>query len=145
MNDVIRLPCEIDRAPRHPGFRSRQASGFTLIELLVVMVIIATLLSIVAPRYFGSVDRAKEAALHTNLRILRDAIDKRMGDTGNYPDSLEQLVTEKYLRDIPLDPITDRYDSWILSPYPDKSKPGVYDVHSGATGSAQDGTLYSSW
>jgi general secretion pathway protein G len=122
-----------------------RSAGFTLIELLVVMVIIATLLSIVAPRYYGTVDRAKEMALRTNLRILRDAIDKRMGDAGHYPDSLDQLVTERYLREVPVDPVTEKNDSWVIAPYPDKSKPGVYDVHSGATGNAADGTAYASW
>lgn len=119
--------------------------GFTLIELLVVMVIIATLLSIVAPRYFASVDRAKEAALRTNLRTMRDAIDKYASDTGQYPESLDQLVTSKYLRSVPIDTITDRADSWVSVPYPDPSKPGIFDVRSGATGMGLNGTAYSTW
>ena len=119
--------------------------GFTLIELLVVMVIIATLLSIVAPRYFASVDRAREAALRTNLRTMRDAIDKYVADKSRYPDSVEQLVTQKYLRSLPIDTITDRNDTWVVVPYPDKSKPGMFDVRSGAAGVALDGTAFSTW
>ena len=68
--------------------------GFTLIELLVVMAIIATLLSIVAPRYFTHLDRAREAALRETLVVVRDAIDKFHGDTGRYPESLEELVSQ---------------------------------------------------
>lgn len=123
----------------------RTHSGFTLIELLVVMVIIATLLSIVAPRYFASVDRAKEAALRTNLATMRDAIDKYVSDKGRYPDSVDQLVAQKYLRALPVDTITDRNDTWVVVPYPDKSKPGMFDVRSGAAGIGLDGKAYSTW
>ncbi len=116
-----------------------------MIELLVVMVIIATLLSIVAPRYFHSVDRAKEAALRTDLHVLRDAIDKYMSDTGAYPDTLEQLASAKYISSVPVDPETDSADTWALAPYPDHSKPGIFDVHSGSGGTALDGTTFSTW
>jgi general secretion pathway protein G len=119
--------------------------GFTLIELLVVMAILATLISIAAPRYFHSVDRSKEAALRSDLRELRDVIDKRFGDTGSYPDSLATLVDEKYIRAIPQDPITERTDTWVVVPYPDRSKPGIFDVHSGAPGTAIDGSAYAKW
>ena len=72
--------------------RDRHCCGFTLVELLVVMAIIATLLSIVAPRYFHTLDRSKETVLRQDLNIIRDAIDKFHGDTGAYPENLEELV-----------------------------------------------------
>jgi general secretion pathway protein G len=119
--------------------------GFTLIELLVVLAIIATLVSIVAPRYFASVDRAREAALKADLRQMREAIDKHYGDTGRYPETLKALVDERYLQSIPPDPVTDRTDTWVPLAYPDQTRPGVFNVRSGASGSAADGTAYASW
>lgn len=123
----------------------QRRSGFTLIELLVVMAIIATLLTIVAPRYMGSIDRSKETALKENLNTLRQSIDKYFGDNGKYPDSLNALVEKRYIRQVPIDPITDRNDSWVTSPPPDKEQSGVYDVHSGAPGKASDGRPYAEW
>jgi len=113
--------------------------------LLVVLVIIATLLSLVAPRYFQSVDHSREIALKSNLKLLRDAIDKYQGDTGQYPNSLIDLANKRYIRAVPVDPISERVDSWVLLPYPDKSKAGVFDVRSGASGLAMDGSSYGSW
>ena len=123
----------------------RHAYGFTLIELLVVMAILATLLTLAAPRYFESVERGKEAALRTNLRLLREAIDKHRADTGRLPESLEALAQARYLRAVPADPITERVDSWVVIPMPEGAMPGVYDVRSGAPGVARDGTAYASW
>ncbi|MBP6027384.1 MAG: prepilin-type N-terminal cleavage/methylation domain-containing protein [Piscinibacter sp.] len=119
--------------------------GFTLIEMLVVMAILATLLSIAAPRYFDSLDRAKEAALKTDLRMLREAIDKHKADTGRLPASLDALVQGRYLRAVPEDPFTERADSWVLVPSQDVSLPGLADVRSGAEGAARDGSAFSSW
>lgn len=119
--------------------------GFTLIELLVVMAIIATLLSIVAPRYFDSIDRAKEATLKTNLRIIRESIDKYRADTGHFPDNLQTLVSARYLQSVPVDPVTDRSDTWAVLPHPDGNTPGVYNIHSSAPGTARDGSSYASW
>ena len=116
--------------------------GFTLIELLVALTIIALLLSIVVPRYFGSLARADEAALKEDLFILRDAIDKYFGDTGRYPASLDDLTTKKYLRGIPVDPITQSEATWVIIPPADTSLGGVYDVRSGAPGVARDGRTY---
>jgi general secretion pathway protein G len=118
-------------------------SGFTLIELLVVMAIIATLLTLVVPRYFKSVDRSKEVVLKQSLATVRDAIDKHYGDTGKYPDSLQELVDKRYLRSMPLDPITDSTTTWQIVPPPDASKGGVYDIHSGASGTAADGKPFA--
>ncbi|HJV96083.1 MAG TPA: prepilin-type N-terminal cleavage/methylation domain-containing protein [Albitalea sp.] len=130
--------CQTFRARRRQG-------GFTLIELLVVMAILATLLSIAAPRYFDSVQRAKEAALHTNLRLLREAIDKHRADTGRFPETLQALADRRYLRNVPTDPVTDSSASWVPAPHPDGVTLGIYDVHSGAPGTGRDGTPYASW
>lgn len=123
----------------------KRGAGFTLIELLVVMAILAVLLSIVAPRYIESVDRAKEATLQTNLRMLREAIDKHRADTGKYPESLQRLVELRYLRSMPIDPVTDSAATWVLAPHPDNAVPGVYDVRSGAPGVGRDGSVYAAW
>jgi general secretion pathway protein G len=119
--------------------------GFTLVELLIVMAIIALLLTIAVPRYYHSVDRAREAVLKQDLAQMRDAIDKYHGDRGRFPDSLEDLVTHKYLRKIPLDPITESFTSWVAIPPAEADKGNVFDVKSGATGTAIDGTSYAEW
>jgi len=123
----------------------RFAPGFTLIELMVVMVIIALLLTIAVPRYFAHLDRAREVTLRESLNVMRDAIDKFQGDTGNYPESLEQLVARRYLRRVPVDPVTESSTSWITVPPPPPAPGGVYDVHSGAPGTGQDGTPFREW
>lgn len=119
--------------------------GFTLIELLVVLAIIATLLTIAVPRYFNSLENSKEAALRQSLAVMRDAIDHHRGDLGRYPDSLEDLVTRRYLRSVPTDPITGQADSWVLVPPTEADKGRLRDIKSGATGNARDGTPYESW
>ena len=123
----------------------RQGVGFTLIELLVVFAVIALLVSIVAPRYFNSVEKSKETVLKQDLSTMRDALDKYYGDTGKYPDALEDLVSKKYLRKLPVDPITESAETWAIVPPEDTEKGGVFDIHSGASGNARDGTPYSSW
>src|SRR5258706_12914630 len=92
----------------------RDRAGFTLIELLVALAIIALLLSLAVPRYFGSLSRAEEAVLKENLTSMRDALDKHYADTGKYPASLEDLVTKKYLRNVPTDPVTQSQSTWIV-------------------------------
>jgi general secretion pathway protein G len=119
--------------------------GFTLIELLVVMAIIGTLLSMAAPRYFRSVDQAREAALKQDLAVMRDAIDKHHADTGRYPAALDELVAKRYLRAIPVDPITESAESWVLVPPADREQGGVYNVSSGAPGKGRDGTPFGNW
>src|SRR5215470_8679899 len=113
--------------------------GFTLIELLVVLAILATLLSLAVPRYFTSLDRSKEAVLKENLFQLRDAISKYYADKGRYPESLESLAADKYLRRVPLDPVTDSVTTWVVIAPDDRQKGGVLDVRSGAQGKASDG------
>src|SRR5690349_19023764 len=91
-------------------------SGFTLIELLVVLAAIALLLGIAMPRYVEHVDRARETVMRQNLATLRDAIDKFRADRGRFPNQLEELTENRYLRALPTDPITERTDSWIVVP-----------------------------
>ncbi len=119
--------------------------GFTLIELLVVMAIIATLLTIAVPRYYSSLDKSKEAVLKENLYQMRDAIGKYHADKGKYPESLDSLATDKYLRKVPLDPITESATTWVAIPPEDPQKGGVFDVKSGAQGKATDGTEFAAW
>ena len=124
---------------------TRTRSGFTLIELLVVMTVIGILLAIVVPRYFNSVPKAEEAVLRQNLMLTRDAIDKYRADTGRYPDSLDDLVSKKYLRKIPYDPVTQSSDTWVIVQPEDTTKGAVFDIKSGATGTASDRTSYADW
>ncbi len=119
--------------------------GFTLIELLVVMAIIALLLSLAVPRYFGRVEAANEAALRDDLHQMRDALDKYYGDNNRYPDQLQDLATKRYLRRIPPDPITGSDKTWVAVPPKDPRMGNVADVKSGAQGNGRDGTPYSSW
>lgn len=123
----------------------RRTRGFTLIELLVVLAIVATLLSIVAPRFLHQSDRAREAALRENLSSLRIALDKYYADKGQYPQQLEQLVRERYLRRIPLDPVTGQAGSWRPVVIQEQGQSVIYDVHSGAPGNGLDGSPYGSW
>jgi general secretion pathway protein G len=119
--------------------------GFTLIELLVVLGIIALLLTLAVPRYFPSVDKTKETILADNLRSTRAIIDQFYGDTGRFPDSLEQLVEKKYLRAVPIDPITEKSDSWVIVPPDDPGKGAMADIKSGAPGNDRSGKPYSEW
>lgn len=124
-----------------------KARGFTLIELVIVMAIVALLVSIAAPRYFRSVDRAREATLRSSLRVMRSAIDQHLADRGSYPATLQDLVDAHYLRDLPEDPLTGRRDGWVLLAPPPDAVPsgGVRDIRSGAAGRAADGSLYADW
>jgi type II secretion system protein G len=120
--------------------------GFTLIELIVVMAIVALLVSIAAPRYFRSIDRAKENTLRTSLNVMRDALDQFASDKGRYPESLDELVDSRYLRTIPEDPMTGSRRTWVIVTPPETSTRGkVYDVRSGIAGRDAGGTLYADW
>ena len=119
--------------------------GFTLIELLVVMAVVALLLTLALPRYFGSLDKSKEAVLKENLYQMREAISRYYADKGKYPQSLEALVDEKYLRKLPLDPVTESATTWIVVQPADPEKSGIYDVRSGAPGRSLAGTEYAEW
>lgn len=133
-------------SPMQSGKQQRPTVlGFTLVELLVVLTILALLLTLAYPKYFSSVERAQEAALKQTLNTLREGIDKYYADTGKYPDSLEQLVEKKYINKLPLDPITDSTETWVLEPPEPPLEGMIVDIHSGATEKAKDGSLYSEW
>ncbi|MEO8163815.1 MAG: prepilin-type N-terminal cleavage/methylation domain-containing protein [Betaproteobacteria bacterium] len=132
-----------------PGIARRQwislRAGFTLIELLVVMAIIALLLTIAVPRYWKSTDKAKEAVLKQDLAHMRVAIDQFHADRGKYPESIGDLVDKKYLKAVPRDPMTESAQTWVVVPPPDPATGSIYDIKSGAVGTAIDGRSYSEW
>ena len=124
--------------------------GFTLIELLVALAIMATILSIAVPRYFGSLDRSKEAVLKQDLATMRNAIQQYTLDKEAGPQSIDDLVSAGYLREVPTDPITRQrdwhtnFDNVLLST--DQTAPGIDDVHSSSDAiSPFENTAYSSW
>ena len=119
--------------------------GFTLIELLVVMVIIGTLLTIAVPRYFKSLERSREAVLRQDIATLRESIDRFYGDTGKYPETLAALVEKRYLRALPVDPISHSADTWVVLHAEDPEDTGIKDVHSGAEGVGEQGVPYAEW
>jgi general secretion pathway protein G len=124
--------------------------GFTLVELMVVMAIIALLMAVALPRYFKHLESSRETILKQDLTVMRDAIDKYHADRGRYPNSLEELVNARYLRALPEDPITERSDTWqVIAPSANESGESeageVYDIKSGAPGTAHDGSAYAEW
>lgn len=125
----------------------KRSHGFTLIELIVVMAIVALLASIVAPRYFVSLQKGKETALLTSLTTMRDAIDQYAADKGRYPESLQELAAARYIRDVPEDPLTASRETWVELPPPAEMQATgrVWDVRSGAAGRSADGRLYADW
>lgn len=120
--------------------------GFTLVELLLVLTLIALLASLAMPVVTGSVHRAKESTLKENLFVLRKAIDDYYADTGAYPGELDILVEKRYIRKIPVDPVTDRRDSWILMRAEDaQGRSGIIDVRSGSEEKDTNGVAYKEW
>jgi general secretion pathway protein G len=105
------------------------------------MAIIATLLSVATPRYFTHIEKANEAALRETLAVVRDSIDKFHSDTGRYPSELEELVTKRYLRRLPMDPVSDSSQTWVILPPPGEVS-GVWDIKSGAGG---EESPYAKW
>lgn len=125
-----------------------RSRAFTLIELLLVLFLIAMLASIVAPIVTGSIGRAKESALREDLHILRKGIDDFHADHGAYPAEIELLVEKRYLRKIPVDPVTGRRDTWVF--VREQSTSGnknntIIDVRSGSEERASDGSAYREW
>lgn len=123
----------------------RRGKGFTLIELLVVMAIVALLSSVALPRYIASAERAKETALKENLKAMRVSLDRFRADKGRWPKRLEELVEQRYLSQVPLDPMTEQTDTWIVEAPRDAEEEGVADVKSGASGTTSDGRRYASF
>jgi general secretion pathway protein G len=125
-------------------------SGFTLIELMIVMSIIVILIGVAIPFYQKSITRAKETVLHNNLFAMRSAIDEYSYDKQKAPQSLQDLVTDGYLREVPKDPIVGNSDSWKIinedaGQAVDPSQPGIFDVRSSSSQRSLDGTSYSDW
>jgi len=133
------------------GTRRRNDDGWTLIELLVVITLILVLASLTLVQYRNSITRAKEATLKSQLFIMRDSIDQYYADKGKYPESLQSLVSEQYLRAIPKDPFTESSDTWqTVAAEPESgsatASAGIYDVKSGSDGvSNNDGSRYADW
>jgi general secretion pathway protein G len=137
-------------AEKHVQKNRQQSAGFTLIELMVVMLIIGILMAVAVPRFKGSIQRAKEAVLKEDLHTMRDAIDSYTMDKQKAPQSLDDLVQNGYLREIPKDPMTDSKDSWVTDTGDamfsiDQTEPGIDDIHSGSDETGSDGQPYSSW
>ena len=134
----------------HPIPSGKNRRGFTLIELMIVMAVIAILVSIAVPIYSRSITRAKESVLRNNLFTMRTVIDEYTYDKQKAPQSLQDLVSEGYLRTIPVDPMTGTSDTWktviedTLNAV-NQTEPGIFDVKSGSDKTSLEGTPYSDW
>ncbi len=129
---------------------SRRRFGFTFIELMIVMAIIAILMSVAIPIYNRSITRSKESVLKNNLFTMRTVIDEYTYDKQKAPQTLQDLVSDGYLRQIPMDPITGTADSWKIimedaSNTVNQTQPGIFDVRSGSDKTSLEGTPYSEW
>jgi len=124
---------------------TRNQKGFTLIEMMIVLAIMSILATIATPNMQRYIVRAREASLRETLFVFRDVIDQHYSDQGKYPGSLQELVKMKYIRSIPIDPITGSSSTWIVTPPEGEEKGGVYDVHSGSDRVSLDGEPYNEW
>lgn len=125
--------------------KTKDRRGFTLIEMMIVVSILSILATMALPSFQKSLVRAKETNLRRTLFILRDTIDQYFADHGRYPDSLQDLESDKYIRQIPLDPFTGRSETWVTIPPEGFAEGSVYDVHSGSDMVSLDGTPYNEW
>ncbi len=129
---------------------NQREHGFTLIELMIVMAIIGILATLAIPSYVSAVKHAREAVLKEDLHVMRAAIDSYTMDKQKAPQSLDDLVTDGYLKVIPEDPMTHSNSTWVTDTSDamyslDESEPGVNDVHSGSQDTGADGQAYSTW
>jgi len=130
--------------------RRHKTRGFTLIEMMIVISLIIILLGLAIPNYVQSLRRAKEAVLRDDLFTLRTSIDQYTYDKLRAPQSLDDLVTAGYLHEVPIDPMTNSRETWVVVNEDvmesiDQTQPGITDVHSGSEATAMDGSAYSSW
>jgi general secretion pathway protein G len=135
---------------RPAALSNRRRFGFTLIELMIVMAVIAVLMAVALPIYTRSIQRSKESVLKNNLFTLRTVIDEYTYDKQKAPQTLQDLVSDGYLRQVPMDPITGSADTWKLimedqGNTVNQSQPGIFDVRSGSELTSLEGTLYSEW
>jgi general secretion pathway protein G len=128
---------------RHTMVKDRQ--GYTLIEMMIVISIISILATMAMPSFQKSLIRAKETNLRRTLFIMRDTIDQYFADHGRYPDNLQELETEKYVRQIPADPLTGQSDTWVTIPPEGFAEGNIYDIHSGSNKVSLEGTPYNEW
>jgi general secretion pathway protein G len=131
-------------------FKTGHSRGFTLIELMIVISLLLILISVAIPVYNQSILRAKESVLKQDLFTLRQVIDQYTLDKQRAPQSLEDLITAGYLKQVPVDPFTARNDTWAvaqedITQSPEQTEPGISDVHSGSNLVGSDGTAYSTW
>ena len=135
----------------HPTLSGKNfRRGFTLIELMIVMAIIAVLMSVALPIYNRSIIRAKESVLKSNLFTMRTVIDEYTYDKQKAPQTLNDLVSDGYLRQVPVDPMTNNAESWKIimedaSNTVNQSEPGIFDIRSGSDKTSLEGTPYSEW
>jgi general secretion pathway protein G len=136
--------------PMPVALPNRRRFGFTFVELMIVMAIIAILMAVALPIYTRSIIRSKESVLKNNLYTLRTVIDEYTYDKQKAPQTLQDLVSDGYLRQVPIDPMTGSADSWRLvmedqSNTVNQTQPGIFDVRSGAEGTSLEGTPYGEW
>jgi general secretion pathway protein G len=134
----------------HSTQTGRSRNGFTMIELMVVMAIVAIIVSIAVPMYQKSIVRSKESVLRNNLFTLRTVIDEYTYDKQKAPQQLQDLVSEGYLRTVPIDPITNSDSTWRIvmedaTSATSQNEPGIWDVRSGSDQKSLEGTPYSEW
>jgi general secretion pathway protein G len=139
-----------DAAITRPALANRRRFGFTFLELMIVMAIIAVLMAVALPIYTRAIQRSKESVLKNNLYSLRTVIDEYTYDKQKAPQTLQDLVSDGYLRQVPMDPMTNSSDTWKLvmedaSNTVNQTEPGIFDVRSGAQGTSLEGTPYAEW